>query len=357
MPGCQTVAVGDSVTFIISGAYDGPVAKRTETPPGSIWWKYDGATVYSDSECTTAASNSGLTIPGADKDWEESSTYSKSVEVETSKPGTYWIQFAVRYRFTDDEEDEGEVAYATVKLVVGTSTLWIEEKSWTMSEFGGVEDAGTGNDHVPWYVLWNCDKHRFVIEVDDDLVDQVSSITIDGSLAARIPDTNKWERSVSSTSGSDVKATITLNDGNEISSNAVNWSKHDVEIKWEAIDEPKIVDGCNLSGLYRTGGYGFVTEVTVDMNKTKYNVVHAVVTISPEIPNGRKGTIYFRKFDPYGGINLTVQEDDNHGSIKFITDAPLCFDNSTVSSKKIVTVHGIFSFYPETGLSSRGEKE
>jgi hypothetical protein len=188
-----------------------------------------------------------------------------------------------------DEKDAG-VAEVAIK---------VEEKPWGL---GWLDPEDSNED---WYVLWNCDQHRFVAEVADSILDDIQSVTING-FGNAVFQNGKWiyEISAGGLSGASqsVTATVTMNTGNQIVSEPIDVSLHSVNIQWQSAqqftDEPSSSFGTlHLARLHTPGGKWTAFQVPTGFTPY-YNQIRVRIDISPEIPQGRKGTLHLEWYDP-----------------------------------------------------------
>jgi len=194
----------------------------------------------------------------------------------------------------------------------------MEEKSWTMSNYGAVEDSDANND-PPWYVLWTCDRQRFEVNVDGIPKEDIGSVSINGFGSAN-EENGKWYCYVpewASGQFDGVRAILTAITGDSLASHPIDISWHSVGISWQEMP---------VSG---TGAKFVGNRVYPERESPRTGIanwVYVCVTASPPIPEGRWGSVHVRKLDPMNQSRTADNQavgtgiGDNNGELQNIAD-------------------------------------
>ncbi len=195
-------------------------------------------------------------------------------------------------------------AIAETEITVTGVDVKLEEKSWSMSDYGDVEDVGE-TAGVPWYVVWTCDRQRFVVDVAGPKPEDIQSVSVGNFGAATLTD-GKWYLAVAEggiSVSQTVKATVTLKNGGSMESQAIEVSGHGgVTIAWKvSSSNPALIDGTKV----------YPEKPTHD-SPTANNQIDMEVTVHPAIPAGRTGSLHYKILDP-PNKSLFTNPVDNQG--------------------------------------------
>ncbi|MDR2441449.1 MAG: hypothetical protein LBE12_18975, partial [Planctomycetaceae bacterium] len=216
-----------------------------------------------------------------------------------------------------------------------TVTIKVEEKPWGQGWLDP-EDSG-GN----WYVLWSCDEHRFIVEVDNASPDEIQIVTIN-SFGNAVYQNGKWIHNITQWTANpiSVTATVTMDTGKTITSSPIGVSKHSVSVEWEGSDHCQKIPSTTFGFLYlsklTSGNDRWVAYQVPTVSNPFYNQVRAKITISPEIPQGRKGTVHFEWYDPndfasqqgVGPNPGAIRDNTSKGTLSFLNGKTFTFDDA-----------------------------
>jgi hypothetical protein len=228
------------------------------------------------------------------------------------------------------------------KVTIVKIDITVEEKAWGQ-DWSAPEDSGTDNE-IPWFVLWNCDKHRFVVDVEGADVEDIQSVTV-GEFGAATLQNDKWICEVPDGGiGNDksVTAIVLIKTVNvTVESKPIDISGHNIVIEWQGArnftDEASSTFGTlRLAKLHSQNNKWTAYQVPKDFNP-RYYQVRTRIDISPEVPQGRKGTVHLEWYDPndddsnstaltnHGNIR---DNNANHGTVSFVGGKIFEFDDA-----------------------------